>query len=488
MKGKDLYRKMDLIDDEIIEKNSKERYKKSNKSLMIALIAAALAVATLCAFILPAMLRTDDPVPTDSESDWASPVFTDETDARTTPIYDPSNGSTFQYLTAKEFAPTRESGQVSEEFREVAAHFALELLKNSKDSYTGDALLVSPLSAMLALAMTANGADGETLREMEETLACGMYIGRLNQELFDYTSSLISTDDARFNLANAVYVTSSPLFSINKNFVKTIENTYDADIISVDMSDYATIDAINNWVKEETFGMIDSIANENNVNASTVMVLLNAIAMDALWSSQVADEACFEDSFNGEEGATFMNAPCNAYIEGENEIGIVKNYKGGNYAFVALLPKNNISTLSYMETLSGHKFLELFDSRIEASGNTKVTAKMPHFEFDCEINLTETLNNMGMNIAFDPYRADFSALGAMTDGSLYIAGVGQKTHIELDNSGTRAAAVTAVIMAATSIPTITKNYKVDLDRPFVYAIVDTATGLPIFIGTCEHVN
>ncbi len=507
MKGKDLYRNMSLIDETLIEKNSKESYR-SHKPLMISLIAAALAISLLAVFILPAMQSGGG-----ENTEWQPPVFTDDTDAatepdyrpigeiidtgsvteddQTEPDYRPVGGAKFQYLTAQTFAPSREAGKISDEFREVAAHFAFELLKNSKDSYEGDGLLVSPLSAMLALAMTANGAEGETLAEMERTLAGGMYIGRLNQELFDYTSSLVSTDDAKFNLANAVYLTSDSRFSVNNNFLKSIENTFDADVVSVDMRDPLTVDAINDWVKKETFGMIDSIVKKTDITPETVMVLINALAFDALWASQVGDESCFTDTFNGKDTAIFMNTSCNAYIKGDNEEGIVKNYKGGKYAFVALLPDKGIDIDDYMESLDGTAFLKLYDQR-ERSGNNiqvNVTAKMPHFSYDCSLKLKDVLNNMGLSKAFDPDNAEFGSLGKWQDGNIFIGQVLQKTHIDLDNSGTRAAAVTAVTMiGTTSVPTQVKNYRVELDRPFVYAIVDTSTGLPIFLGACENIK
>ena len=96
---------------------------------------------------------------------------------------------------------------------------------------------------------------------------------------------------------------------------------------------------------------------------------------------------------------------------------------------------------------------------------------------------------MGMPTAFDSSVADFDALGKDIRGNIFISKVIQKTHIDLDNSGTRAAAVTAVIMAPESaMPGPTKFYRVELDRPFIYAIIDTESGLPIFIGICDNIS
>lgn len=413
----------------------------------------------------------------------------DETLPLTEPDYTPMQGSAIEYLTAREFNPDRTAGEVSDEFREAYADFSLKLLNESRSFYEGDGLLVSPLSAMIALAMTANGAEDETLREMEKVLGGGMSLDALNEQLFNYTSSLVSTDDAKFNLANAVWVTNNPAFSINKNFVKSIENTYDADIISADLP--KSIGAINDWVKEETFGMIPGILNDGALDELSVMVLLNALALDALWAEQPNDDSCFEDVFRGidenVQNATFMWTECNGYIEGKNVTGIVKNYKGGNYAFLALLPEGDV--YDYAASLDGKALLKLYDKREVSAYNVEVRAKMPHFSFDCSIEMAKVLTKMGMPTAFDSSAADFDALGKDERGNLYISRVIQKTHIDLDNSGTRAAAVTAVIMAAEgAMPGPVKNYRVELDRPFIYAIIDTENGLPIFVGVCDNIG
>lgn len=410
--------------------------------------------------------------------------------ALTEPDYSPMQGGDVEFLAPTDTSPSREPDDVARSFREAYADFALDLLRESRTAYDGSGLLVSPLSAMLALAMTANGAEGDTLREMEDVLCGGMpggmSIDKLSAELYNYTSSLASTENARFNLANAIWVTSNPAFSINQNFVNTAKNTFNADVIAADLPN--SIGAINDWVGKETFGMIPSILNEGDLDELSVMVLLNALAFDALWASQPNDSACFEDSFKAHNGstqkATFMWADCNGYVEGKNVTGIVKNYKNGNYAFLALLPDGDV--YDYAASLDGKELLKLYDNRETASLGVDVRAKMPHFSFDCSIEMADVLAKMGMPRAFDSGAADFSALGVDTRGNLYISRVIQKTHIDLDNSGTRAAAVTALIVKAECAPQ--KSYSVELDRPFIYAIIDTENGLPIFIGVCDNIG
>ena len=412
-------------------------------------------------------------------------VVPDETRPSTEPDYSPMKGGTVEYLTARTFAPNRTAGEVSEEFRAAYTDFALKLMCESRSEFEGDALLISPLSAMIALAMTANGAEGDTLAEMEKVLG-GLAIEKLNEQLFNYTSSLISTNDAKFNLANAIWVTNDKSFSINKNFVNTVENTFDADIVSANIP--KSVGDINNWAKEETFGMIDEILSEDSVDPETVMVLLNALALDALWADQTDDYACFEDVFNGKEKATFMWSDCDGYIEGKNEVGIVKNYRGGHYAFLALLPEGD--AYNYAAALDGETFLKLYDKRKKAQYNAvEISAKMPHFSFECTVGLVEVLSKMGMPSAFSGATADFRGLGTSSKGNLFIDNAIQKTFIELDNSGTRAAAVTAITMVPECAPAEKiEYYRVELDRPFVYAIIDTENGLPIFVGVCDNIG
>ncbi len=449
------------------------------------LICAALA---LC-LILPAFSSCVTLVDRLPESENSSSV---SRPAETDPSYSPLDNSDIKFLTALDFSSDRTAGEVSKEFRAAAADFALKLLNESREYAEGDGLLVSPLSVMLALAMTANGAQGETLLEMEKVLAGGMTIDELNAQLFNYTSGLVSTPDAKFNIANAIWVSSDDTFSVNKNFIRSIENTYDADIIAAKLDTQDTVDAINAWVDEQTFGMIKKIYNEP-LDPSTVMVLLNALAFDALWADQPADYSCHQHTFKGSattaQNVKFMWANCDGYIQGDNEVGIVKNYMGGHYAFVALLPEEGKNIAEYMASLDGKTFLELFDKREKAAYNVTVTSRIPFFSFDCNVKLNDTLKAMGMPRAFDSASAQFGALGVSSIGNIYINRVIHKTHIDLDNSGTRAAAVTAIDMAPESAegPMNMKYYRVELDRPFVYAIVDTNTGLPIFIGSCENI-
>ena len=478
MSKKNFMKAMGTVSDATLNRYAKfernlEKEKSNKKARLIRIAAIAACFAILIAAIPVSFMLRDgggDPI---IERDYFA-----------------MDGAAVKQLTSSKFKPTRIAGKVSDEFRNAAANFAFELLKESnKADYEGDSLLVSPLSVMLALSMTANGAEGETLKQFEEVLGGKMDIDSLNAQLFNYTSSLSSSEKAKFNLANAVWLTSAPTFSVNRNFISRIENTFDADIVAADMTNPATADEINSWVKKETFDMIDKIIDEGSLDGRTIMVLLNALAFDAQWRNEISDKNCFEDDFNGTDGkntVTFMRTPGNRYLEGNNEIGFIKNYADGNYAFLALLPDEGIDINDYVASLSGKEFLNICEK--DFGDKYEVNTVIPHFSFDCSLSMAGVLGKMGIKDAFNPFTADLSGMGESTNGALHISEVLHKTHIELDNKGTKAAAVTGVVVKATGISIPATVKKVVLDRPFVYAIIDTQTGLPIFLGVCENIS
>lgn len=475
MSKKKFMQAMGAVSDENLDRYAqfeKKLGRKSARSKLIRITAIAACLAILIAAIPISMYFRDD---------GGEPVIAHE--------YRVMNGEDIIYLTPNEFNSTRVAGKVSDEFRNTAASFAFELLKESNQAeYEGDSLLVSPLSVMLALSMAANGAEGKTLEQFEDLFGGKMDIDELNEQLFNYTSTLTSTDKAKFNLANAVWVTSDPSFSVNRHFISRIEDTFDADIVAADMTNPETVSEINSWVKKETFDMIDKILEPGSLDGNSIMVLLNAIAFEADWETGISEKDCFEDTFSGKDGdetVTFMRTSGDRYLEGDNEIGFLKNYSGGKYAFLALLPNEGIEIGDYVRSLTGEEFIEIYDKTLDAN----VVAKMPQFTFDCNVNMNDILKEMGIGRAFDRYNAEFSGIGISEKGNIYIDKVLHKTHIELDKEGTKAAAVTSVTTKTYSaIMPIVETVHIDLDRPFVYGIVDTETGLPVFLGVCENIG
>ena len=354
--------------------------------------------------------------------------------------------------------------------------FAAEIFRQSA-AEKGENALVSPLSVMIALAMTANGAEGETKKQMESVLGGTISIEQLNEYLHTYVENLPTSEKAYFSMANSIWV-DEPEISVREEFLQTNADYYDADVFSERFDGDKTCDKINAWVEENTNGMIKDILNE--VPESTVMFLVNALAFEAEWRTEYAEYSIREADFTEADGekvkVEMMHSEEDVYLHDKNTTGFIKRYQGG-YSFVALLPDEGMTIEEYVEGLTGKKLQKLLESREYA----EVNASLPKFEYEYDIQMNGILQNMGMVDAFDGAIANLSNMGESKNGNLFISRVLHKTFIKVDNLGTKAGAAT-VVAVDTESGSLTPPKVVRLDRPFVYMIIDDATNLPIFIG------
>ena len=354
--------------------------------------------------------------------------------------------------------------------------FGLRLFREGQTE--GKNTLYSPLSVLCALSMTANGAQGETRTQMEAAL--GMKVEDLNAFLYAYIQELSREGDDRMSLANSIWFTDDERFTVNRDFLQTNADYYGADLYRAPFND-ATCKAINDWVKNKTDGMIPQILDR--IPADAVMCLVNALAFEAEWVEPYEKTQVTEAPFTLEDGTKrtveLMRSRENAYLEDDNATGFIKYYAGGRYAFAALLPNEGVTVADYLDSLTGESLHRL----LAHPRSVPVSAALPKFETDFDAELVGVLAAMGMPLAFDPDQADFSALGTSTDGNIYIGSVIHKTFISVAEQGTRAGAATVVVMVDGCALEEEPPKVVTLDRPFVYMLIDTATGTPFFIGT-----
>ena len=356
-----------------------------------------------------------------------------------------------------------------DEFKATASSFAAELFKENYSK--GKTTLVSPLSVLTALALVQNGAQGNTLAQLEQALG-GLDRDTLNAYMRAYCDFLTESDELK--IANSVWTDSSA--EAKRAFLQKAVDSYSAQLFSAPLSDPKTVESINSWVKKNTDGMIPKIIE--NADRDAVMMLVNAIAFDAKWETPYkrSDIEKLEfTSYSGSKKKTdFMCSTENVYLKDGGAVGFMKPYKNGRFAFAALLPDENTGIDDYVASLSGDKLMKIFSS---AKRGNEVNVKMPKFRAEYSTQLIDTLKKMGVKDAFDSKTADFSSLIENRDA--YIATVVHKTFIEVDENGTRAAASTLV---GADTMSLMEPYSVCLNRPFVYMIVDTETNLPLFIG------
>ncbi|MCL2718021.1 MAG: serpin family protein [Lachnospiraceae bacterium] len=360
------------------------------------------------------------------------------------------------------------------------ADFSFELFKKSITDKENS--LVSPLSVMLALAMTANGADGETLAQMETLLGGGISLNDLNEYLYSYVKGLPSAENSQLLIANSIWFRDDEgRLTVEPDFLQTNADYYNAALFKAAFDDQTVID-INEWVSQNTDGMIDKLLDQ--IDDEKMLYLINAVMFDAEWVKKYDSEWDVRDGeFTNIDGntqsASFMRSRENTFIDDGMAKGFVKPYLGG-YSFVALLPNEGVSIESYIESMSGAGFIE--NLRKARAGFGDIETFLPKFEYEYQLIMNDTLAGLGMPDAFNEMTADFRRMGSSPAGPLYIGEVVHKTFISVNESGTRAGAVTSVSIEAQSMPATLR-----FDRPFVYAIIDDVTNLPIFIGTLVKV-
>ena len=365
----------------------------------------------------------------------------------------------------------------------AAADFGVRLFKTSIEE--GENTLISPLSVLYALAMTANGADGETLAQMEQVL--GMDVDNLNSYMLAYLELLPESKDYKMSLANSIWFKDDPNFAVEQSFLQTNADYYGAGAYKAAF-DEGTRNDINNWVKEHTDGMIPEIIDE--IPDEAIMYLVNALAFDAKWADEYEEHQIREGRFTMEDGTRqdvdMMHSEEYTYLEDDLATGFIKYYKDRKYAFVAMLPNEGVSVSQYVDSLTGEHLRELLNNPLDVT----VFASIPKFETEYDIEMSEVLQEMGMTDAFDWQVADFSRLGTYNvDGmNICISRVLHKTFISVSEQGTRAGAATAVEMVAEGAMEIVEFKEVVRDRPFVYMLIDCETNLPFFIGTMMNVN
>lgn len=357
-----------------------------------------------------------------------------------------------------------------------ATDFALRLFRASlaEDENT----LISPLSVLSALAMTANGADGNTLTQMEAAL------GMSTDDLNPYLYSFMDSQSDQLKLANSIWFKDSEDLQVQPVFLETNADYYHADLFKTTF-DADALKAINSWISEKTDGTIPKMLEELNPDA--VMYLINALAFEAEWEEVYKDHQVRENVFTNQNGtqhtAEFMSSSEYSYLEDENATGFIKYYNGRNYAFVALLPNEGITVADYAASLTA----EHLQALLENPQTILTYASIPKFETEFTVELSDALRSMGMTDAFDVMLADFSRLGTSGNGNIFISQVLHKTYISVAEQGTKAGAATVVEMAE-GAALIEEYRRVSLDRPFLYLLIDCKENLPFFIGALMDVE
>jgi len=379
---------------------------------------------------------------------------------------------------------TIELDEKSAELIEADNAFGLEIFQKIRKESDKENLMVSPLSISLALAMAYNGADGDTKSEMENAMKLnGLTPEQINNSYKMLIKALKSLDeDVIFEIANAIYYHEN--FPVKQTFFDINKNYYNAEVQGLDFNSSSALETINDWVAEKTHDKITKIIEQLSPDAR--MVLLNAIYFYGTWANEFDKEGTKMRTFFKTDGTTkevpMMNKEDKLEYSTNNLFSAVKiPYGTGQYNMLVMLPSEGKNSQDVIDNFSANNWVNWAE---DFNTEEHVIVTMPRFKFAFDIELKKVLKQMGMVQAFSETSANFSNI---SDIYLYISAVIHKTYIDVNETGTEAAAVTAIVFETTSIgPSEPQKIYFTVDKPFVFAITEKDTDAILFIGQVQN--
>ena len=323
--------------------------------------------------------------------------------------------------------------------------------------------------------MLNNGADGQTLKEINQTLGFGEAgadaINTFCQKMLKEANTLDLETKAL--IANTIFVNEGLGYRLQEGFIDKANGYYNAQPQNRDFADGETMDVINQWASDHTEGMIPEVLNEDTFKPRAVSYLLNALYFKGMWSSPFKKEMTTNESFGGGKEVPMMHKMGQDFQYAENDLyqAIRLPYGNGAYEMTVFLPREDKTVGDVLDALNGSNWQ--FDGC-----PTEVDLKLPRFETGTNQNLVKTMSDLGMPTAFGEY-ADFPHF---CNAPVYISNMFQVAKIKLDEEGTEAAAVTVIQMDETGISSPPEPKPFHANRPFLYIISEQSTGAIFFIG------
>ncbi|MFA6866254.1 MAG: serpin family protein [Clostridia bacterium] len=373
------------------------------------------------------------------------------------------------------------SNLLSEKNQNSLLGFSGEIINRNYKKDTN--LLISPISIYLALAMLTNAANGETLTQMLTSLGCDQ------EEINTYCGYLYSLYAENpdnidvVGIANSIWYNENNLGYTPKDSFLDINSTYyGAEIYKADFTKKRTVTDINNWVDNKTNGNIDKIIS--SIDPMVIMYLINTLSFENQWDTYFSStEKGNFTNFDGKNvNAKYIKDKLLTYYDSGKALAFSYPFKNRRFSFLGILPNGDINT--YLSEFDGEELANLLKNQ----KGSNVTARVPCFSYKYDTSLNESLIGMGMSSMFN--NADFSNGWDVDVGEVKVADILHKTFIEVDKNGLKAAAATKVEMRCTSgeLIGVSGNITINLDRPFMYAIMDMQYNVPLFIGVTGEVD
>jgi len=363
---------------------------------------------------------------------------------------------------------------------ESANDFAFDIFERINKKNSNNNFFISPLSVSTALAMTANGADGDTKTAVRRAIHLSdLDDSAMNEAYRDLVKFLLGLDDkVTLELANSNWY--KDVYHIKNSFRQILLDYYDAEVKAADFTDPATKDLINGWIEDKTHDKIKDMLDE--VPSDVVMYLINAIYFKAQWKYEFDKEKTEDRNFYTGDGSsvqvpTMYSGGVKVSMYSANDFKYIElPYGNGQFNMVVLLPYENKTVDEVISNLDAASFAGYVNNADTAT----VEVYMPKFKMEYKTLLNEVLSDMGMGIAFGG-GADFSNLFEETL-NLEISRVIHQSFIEVNEEGSEAAAATIVEFRETSIGPGGDPKVIHIDRPFAFFIAEKHSKTILFAG------
>ena len=361
--------------------------------------------------------------------------------------------------------------------------FSLALFRQLAKAQPGKNVFVSPLSASMALGMTMNGAHGATLDAMRATLGFDTAdLQQINAGYKGLIDLLRGLDPSTtFQLANSIWYRNG--FPVRQTFVDAVKASFGAEVRGLNFNDPSSLSVINGWVNANTQGKIPTILDA--ISPDDQMYLMNAIYFKASWRTRfdpaLTHPGVFQTSSGSTQTVNMMHRDPNPGVLNRvfsfphlytAELG----YGNDAFGMTILLPERGLNIDSVAAALTTTQWNDIV-GMLDGSMGIVLGVTLPKFSVTYDRTLNDDLTALGMGIAFSD-GADFSALSS---SPVYISYVKQKAFVDVNESGTEAAAVTNVALAASTPPSL------DVDRPFIFVIRDRLSGTILFMGKMNSI-
>jgi len=357
-------------------------------------------------------------------------------------------------------------------------NFGIELFKQTALAENTN-LMLSPLSANVALTMLLNGCDAQTYEQISGMLGYGgLTLEEINATYKSLVSQLLAADpQVNIALANAVWYRNG--FSVKPAYLDAMDASFDAEIGALDFNSPSAIETINGWASSNTNGKIPKVINE--ISPDAVMFLMNALYFKGSWTNQFDKNLTANRVFHLADGtskqASSMSSKISVkYFETSDYTAIEMPYGRQNFSMVVILPATTLD--NFTENFNGADWSFLTNALDGMAYTSEIEVTMPRFKFEFEKVLNDQLKALGMTDVFNPELADLSKI---SDEDIFVSFVKQNTFVDVNEEGTEAAAVTTIGIEVTSAP-----QPFTVDKPFIFAIRERTTNTLLFIGKVEN--